>query len=123
MASSHTNPQPDHSQSKPLPHSQQQHPLQIVHKMPLKAGKESSHSHRTSPSTGGQHVGNHSEEIYRNPRVRKLPPGNNKGTGTSYDVCVYICMCTYMYVTCIGAVSSSKGIHDDLSVLQQVSDN
>lgn len=95
VAGSHTSPQPDHSQSKPMPHRQQQHPLQIVHKMPLKAaaGKESPHSHHTPASTAGQHVGNHSKEIYRNQRVRKLPPGNNKGAGIFHSVCVHVCKC------------------------------
>ena len=96
MASSHTSPQPDHSQSKLMPPRRQQHPLQIVHKMPLKAGKENPHSHHTSPSTGGQHVGIHSEEIYRNQRVRKLPPGNNKGAGT-----FMVCVCVYVYDVCV----------------------
>lgn len=36
--------------------------------------------------------------------------------------CACICMCA-LYMCVVGAVPSSKGIHDDLSVLQQVSNN
>ena len=103
---SHNNLKHNHNQTQatPLTH-RQQHPLQIVHKMPPTAGSGDHQSHHTSTaSTTRQQMSIHGNEISRNQRVRKLPPGKAKGAETHDYMFTYI----YMYYACtLGLIFTS----------------
>ena len=110
-----------------FPAPKQHHPLQIAHKM---AGLQPTTAGSSTPNPAPAGVPStlqHSNSVYRNQRLRRLPPGKAVTVGTYIYVImttsVYNTCCNWLwftYDTCFSTGAAGSSIYDDLSVLQKV---